>query len=183
MRRWLGLAGATSSDALADAAFVRGCTGPTLDLGCGPGRLTARLARRGILALGVDVSAAAVAVARKRGAPALRRDVFEELPAVGQWRHVLLADGNIGIGGDPWRMLRRAWELLARGGTAIVEFDPPGTGLVTSRIRLETRSATGPWHPWARVGVEGAAGMAAVTGFQISGRLDVAGRHIVTVVK
>ena len=31
----------------------------------------------------------------------LRRDLFAPLPGEGRWHHVLLADGNIGIGGDP----------------------------------------------------------------------------------
>ena len=84
------------------------CTGPTIDLGCGPGRLVARLVERGVPALGVDQSATAVGLARRSGAPALRRDVFEPLPGTGRWQTVLLADGNVGLGGDPWRVLRRA---------------------------------------------------------------------------
>ena len=46
------------------------------------------------------------------GRPALRRDVFEPLPGTGRWQTVLLADGNVGLGGDPLRVLRRAAELL-----------------------------------------------------------------------
>lgn len=183
VQRWLGQVDAAGSDALVDLEFVRGCVGPTLDLGCGPGRLTAKLLHCGVTALGVDVSSAAVAMTRGRGAPALQRDVFDHLPNTGHWRHVLLADGNIGIGGDPWRILRRVWHLLAGNGTAIVEFDTPGTGLIASRVRLETATDAGPWHPWARVGVERAAGLASSTGFRLSRHVEVAGRHIVTMVK
>ena len=92
------------------------CEGPTIDLGCGPGRLVAELIRRGVPALGVDQSATAVGLARRSGAPALRRDVFGPLPGAGRWQTVLLADGNVGLGGDPLRVLRRAAELLGRGG-------------------------------------------------------------------
>ena len=68
-----------------------GCVqGPTIDLGCGPGRLVARLIERGVPALGVDQSATAVGLARRSGAPALRRDVFEPLPGTGRWQTVLL---------------------------------------------------------------------------------------------
>ena len=45
-------------------------------------------------------------------------------PATGRWQTVLLADGNVGLGGDPRRVLRRAAELLRRGGRCIAEFDP-----------------------------------------------------------
>lgn len=51
--------------------------GPVLDLGCGPGRLVAALAERGIAALGVDASSAAVARSAvrspMRSEPCLRR--------------------------------------------------------------------------------------------------------------
>jgi SAM-dependent methyltransferase len=119
-----------------DAALLGACTGATLDVGCGPGRLSAALARSGRLALGIDISAAAVRMARRRGATALRRDVFDQLPGTGRWRHVLLADGNIGIGGDPIRLLQRCRRLLDTGGRIHGEFAPPGTpswsGLATA---------------------------------------------------
>ena len=104
------------ADAHFDEAVVGMCDGPTIDLGCGPGRLVAHLIRRGVPALGVDLSPAAIGLARRSGAPALRRDVFGPLPGTGRWHTVLLADGNVGLGGDPWRVLRRAAELLRQGG-------------------------------------------------------------------
>ena len=68
-------------DAIAgDAALLGRCAGPTLDVGCGPGRLTGALTGAGRPALGIDVSAAAVRLARRRGAIALRRDVFDPVP-------------------------------------------------------------------------------------------------------
>ena len=116
-----------------------GCaTGPTIDLGCGPGRLVADLVQRGVPALGVDQSATAVGLARRSGAPALRRDVFEPLPGTGRWQTVLLADGNVGLGGDPRRVLRRAGELLRAGGRCVAEFDSVTTGVDTGWVRLES---------------------------------------------
>src|SRR5262245_58412303 len=111
VRSWLG---GRTADERFDHAVVALCQGPTIDLGCGPGRLVARLVQRGVPALGVDQSATAVALARRSGAPALRRDVFDPLPGTGRWHTVLLADGNIGLGGDPWRVLHRAADLLDR---------------------------------------------------------------------
>ena len=130
-----------------------GCaTGPTIDLGCGPGRLVANLVRRGVPALGVDQSATAVELARRSGAPALRRDVFEPLPGTGRWSTVLLADGNVGLGGDPWRVLRRAGELLRRGGRCIAEFDAMTRVSSTRWVRLESCADHRAVVPWASVG-------------------------------
>ena len=50
-----------------DGACSPGACGPTLDIGCGPGRLVAALTALRVPALGVDVSAEAVRQARRRG--------------------------------------------------------------------------------------------------------------------
>ena len=112
-----------------DASIVDRCHGATLDVGSGPGRLTVALAERGIPALSIDVAPYAVQLARKAGAPALLRDVFDRVPGAGRWVTVLLADGSIGIGGDPVMLLRRVSELLTPLGEALVEAQPPGAPL------------------------------------------------------
>lgn len=137
--------------AAGDSALIAPCGGPTLDVGCGPGRLTAALAARGVTALGVDTSTTAVALTRARGASALCRDVFDRVPGEGRWRHALLADGNIGIGGDPVRLLRRMRELVVGGGSVLVETDGPGTGVRTARARV---CGVGPWFDWAWLGAD-----------------------------
>ena len=55
-------------------------------------------------------------LARSCGALALHRDVFATVPGTGRWARVLLADGNIGIGGDPDALLSRVAELLKPPG-------------------------------------------------------------------
>jgi len=119
MSRWFGHADAAEADRNADHAMVAQCVGSTVDLGCGPGRFTAALTDRGTAALGVDSSAVAVRMTIARGAMAVQRDMFAPLPGTGAWSRVLLADGNIGIGGEPVRVLRRAGELLRPGGLAV----------------------------------------------------------------
>jgi SAM-dependent methyltransferase len=105
-----------------DQGLLDRCGGPTLDVGCGPGRLAGALAGRGQVALGVDVSAEAVRQARRRGVSALCRDVYAApLPGEGRWRRVLLADGNIGIGGDPPRLLRRCRRLAGAAGLRVLD--------------------------------------------------------------
>jgi len=132
-----------------DAVLLDACTGPTLDVGCGPGRLVAALLTRGVQALGVDVSPEAIRRTTSRGGIAIRRDVFDPLPGEGRWQHVLLADGNIGIGGDPAALLRRTRQLLKPSGTVVAEVERPGSGLTAGQVRVRTRGSLGGWFPWA----------------------------------
>ena len=109
----------------ADETLLQRCTGPTLDVGCGPGRLVAALTRRGVPALGIDIAPAAVRSAQLSGAIALRRSVFGRVPGSGRWPFALLADGNLGIGGDPAGLLRRVAALVrVPVGVVLVEVDP-----------------------------------------------------------
>lgn len=148
-----------------DEVLLGNCTGPTLDIGCGPGRLAAALLERGVPALGTDVSPVAVRLARAAGALAVRRDVFEPQPGEGCWRHALLADGNIGIGGDPVRLLRRVRELLRGDGSALIELDPPGGGLRHGPVRVATpRGDGGRWFAWAWLGADAVHAVAAGAG-------------------
>ncbi|TGD88891.1 methyltransferase domain-containing protein [Mycolicibacterium sp. CH28] len=172
---WLGGHGA---DNAFDSAIVDLCHGPTIDLGCGPGRLVAHLVQRGVPALGVDQSATAVRLARRSGAPALVRDVFGPLPGTGRWQTVLLADGNVGLAGDPHRVLRRAAELLQAGGRCVAEFDPGTAGVRTSWVRLESTRSIGPWFQWASVGIDCAAALAEEVGLALVG-IHPIGRRVV----
>ncbi len=153
--RWVGVADASDAELLALA------TAPVLDLGCGPGRHLAALKASGKDALGVDLSPVAIRLARRRGATAIPGDVFGNVPRSGRWRTALLLDGNVGIGGAPVALLRRACELLAPGGAALVELDPPGTPTVLTRIRIEAGGEVSEWFRWARVGVDGIEPLAA----------------------
>jgi len=177
VRSWLG---GRNADERFDHAMVALCDGPTIDLGCGPGRLVAHLVQRGVPALGVDQSATAVALARRSGAPALRRDVFDPLPGTGRWQNVLLADGNIGLGGDPWRILRRAAELLCQRGRCLVEFDSASDGVHTGWVRLESSRAIGPWFQWASVGIGCAARLADDVGLAVAGVHPIGRRVVAT---
>ncbi|HEX6521019.1 MAG TPA: methyltransferase domain-containing protein [Streptosporangiaceae bacterium] len=159
-----------------DTSIVDRCKGATLDVGSGPGRLTVALAERGIPALGIDVTPYAVELARTAGALALLRDVFGHVPGAGRWMTVLLADGNIGIGGDPVALLRRVAELLTATGQAVVEVQPPGTELRSEQVRLRHGDQESPWFPWAYVGMDQIAKLAAEAGLAIGETWNAHGR-------
>ncbi|WP_242442139.1 class I SAM-dependent DNA methyltransferase [Streptomyces sp. CB02460] len=172
----------------ADLSALRRCEGPVLDVGCGPGRLVAALAARGHRALGIDVSEAAVARTVRLGGYALRRSVFDPLPGEGRWGTVLLADGNIGIGGDPDRLLRRAAELLAPGGLLVAETVPHD---LDERVRVRLDDGRAPngvaadgcaadgHFPWARLGSSALLEYARPHGLRADGQWEADGRAFV----
>lgn len=144
--RWAGTA------TRGDRFLVDRCRGATVDLGCGPGRLAEELSARGHAVLGVDASEAAVTTARGRGVVVVQQDVFAPLPREGRWDTALLADGNIGIGGDPVRLLRRARRLVHAGGRVVVDLAAPGTGLRVHRLHLRSAGLSSTSFAWAELG-------------------------------
>jgi SAM-dependent methyltransferase len=164
-----------------DRRLLDRCTGPTLDVGCGPGRLTGALARAGHPALGIDISAAAIRHALRRGVIALRRDVFDPLPGTGRWRHLLLADGNIGIGGDPHRLFDRCRQLLAPHGQVHAELAAPGTRGWAGTVALRDGAGSADVDlRWAVVPLDELAALAAATAFRILDTRTENGRWFAT---
>jgi SAM-dependent methyltransferase len=160
-----------------DLRLLDRCVGPTLDLGCGPGRLAAALAERALPALGVDVSGRAVTMARRRGASAIVRDLFAPLPGEGRWEYALLVDGNIGIGGEPRRLLRRIRDLLAPGGSLLAEvsaLDVDRRG--RARILAAGGGVSSPFG-WADLGAPALIRLAASGGWVVLEQWDDTGRR------
>jgi len=150
-----------------DETLLGRARGPVLDVGCGPGRLTAALHRRGVRVLGLDVLAEVPVLARRAGAPVHLGSVFQALPQEGAWGSVLLADGNVGIGGDPGRLLRRARSLLSAGGTVLVELQPEDRGR-GGRVRLEGLGCASDWFDWALLSPPGLPAVAAEAGLDVA---------------
>jgi SAM-dependent methyltransferase len=160
----------------ADRTVLARCAGSVLDIGCGPGRMVAALAREDRPALGIDTAPAAVARTRGAGGTALLRSVFQNLPAEGWWGSVLLMDGNIGIGGDPAALLRRVRQLLAPGGLLLAEAVSED---VDERfaVRLDDgQGGLGPAFPWARLGQPALRAAAEAADWTTAGQWAVSGR-------
>jgi SAM-dependent methyltransferase len=176
--RWLGAADS------ADLTVLDRCRGPVLDVGCGPGRLVSELNSRGIAALGVDIAETAVALTRAQGFPALLRSVFADLPGEGRWPTVLLIDGNIGIGGDPYRLLVRIGRLLANDGQLIVETHPDPDAHDILEVRFSDGGRpVGPLFDWAHVGVAALLQYAGDAGYAVGDGWSSDGRSFVTLVR
>jgi SAM-dependent methyltransferase len=150
----------------ADESVLACAVGPVLDIGCGPGRHVRALARRGVLALGLDASPEAVRVARAHGTEVLHGSIFDDVPGTGHWATALLLDGSVGIGGAPIALLRRVAGLLAPGGTILVEGEPPGTPTRVVRARVHEGACSGPSFPWALVGSHDLVGLGRVAGLR-----------------
>lgn len=142
-------------------------TGPVLDIGCGAGRHLAALGRRGVEATGVEISQFAVALARGQNASVIHGDVFE-VPMLPEWHTALLLDGNVGIGGDPERLLSRTAALLCTGGQVLVELEPPSVETRALRLRLEGPDDVSEWFPWAWVGTDAIASLARAVGMAVA---------------
>ena len=161
--RWLGTPDAAEETVLGRAV------GPVLDIGCGVGRHVVALRARGVRAVGVEVSPVAVAIARERGAEVIEASAFEH-PMTSDWRTILLLDGNIGIGGDAVRLLRRCAALIAPGGGVLAELEPPATAPRAQRVRLEGARAASGWIPWHFVDFEEIDRLAGAAGFGVTER-------------
>jgi SAM-dependent methyltransferase len=160
----------------ADRALLEHAVAPVLDIGCGPGRHLAALAAAGHEGLGLDLSPVAVRLARARGAEAILRSVFADVPRAGSWATALLLDGNIGIGGAPRALLARACALVAPGGAVLVETGPPSAPTQRMRVRLETGAAISPWFGWATVGARGIEPVARSAGLEPRATIAAGGR-------
>jgi hypothetical protein len=86
-------------------------------------------------------------------------------------------DGNIGIGGDPVRLLRRCRALCGPDGSVVAEVEAPGSGLAHHHARLEQGGRHGPWFPWTVVGVDALAGVARVAGLHVSDVIHAPDEH------
>ncbi|RKR73318.1 class I SAM-dependent methyltransferase [Frondihabitans australicus] len=151
-----------------DLALFSDVDGPVIDLGCGPGRMLVAARSLGLPALGVDLSAEAVRVARQSGMDVLLGSVFDAVPDEGHWDTAFLIDGNIGIGGDPARLLARSREIVREGGSVIVETNPDhGADRRFFATVTDHDGRSSARFPWAATGQGPLADYATAAGFRV----------------
>lgn len=157
--------------------LLQGLRGPVLDIGCGPGRLLAAARSLGLIALGIDISAEAVSQACSRGTSALLQSVFSPVPQSGNWRSAVLLDGNIGIGGNVARLLRRCRQLIAPQGTLLVETDPDeGMDIAYQAVLEDDDGNLSEPFAWARAGRAALVSRAETAGWTLAATEQVQGR-------
>ncbi|KQU68880.1 class I SAM-dependent methyltransferase [Phycicoccus sp. Root101] len=172
VRSWTGKASRS------DRFLLDHCHGSTIDLGCGPGRLAAELRTRGHDVLGVDTSRTALVEARRRGVPVECGSLFDPLPGEGTWETVLLADGNIGIGGDPTALLARARHLIHDHGRVVVDLAKAGTGLRVHQLHLRAGGLASTSFPWAELGPDALPQAASAAGLVVAAVTQRHGRTV-----
>jgi hypothetical protein len=110
--------------------------------------------------------------------------VFDPLPGEGQWATALLADGNIGIGGHPARLLGRCAGLVAPDGQILVETEPADDDIderLTAWLE-HPDGRRGPAFPWARLGTAALLRAAADADLRVTEQWREAGRAFVRAV-
>ena len=169
--RWSRGADVADLSTIIDASSV-------LDIGCGPARMVRAAVDRGLDALGVDVSVTAVAMAVDAGLPVVAGSVFDAgLPGEGSWHVALLLDGNIGIGGDPTALVRRASSVLSTDGSVVVETAPDARADVVYDAQVvDEQGRASATFPWAEVGREALGRHAAAAGLRVAQTWSASGR-------
>ena len=160
----------------AELDLLRLAVGPVLDIGCGPGRHVLALNRAGVKAVGIDVSATFVELARRRGATVIAGSIFDPGPDTGAWGTCLLLDGNIGIGARPEALLRRARELVGVDGIVLVEAAAPRAPLRKRELCVLVGDSIGPSFSWVDVGIDRLNDLAEKAGLNLDRTWSTEGR-------
>ena len=93
-------------------------------------------------------------------------------------------DGNIGIGGDPSRLLHRVRQLLAPGGRVLAEAHPDRHAHERLSVRFTHHGRpSGPEFEWALVGQDALCAGAAEVGYGVDEVWSAGGRTFVSLLR
>lgn len=96
---------------------------------------------------------------------------------------VLLADGNVGSGGDAVRLLSRARDLLGVEGALLVETSAPGSPSGPVRLCLEDDLGTSEEFPWALLAEDDVPPVVREAGLRPAGFWEEVGRWFAALVR
>lgn len=117
--------------------FLENAKGRVLDLGCGPGRVSLILKKRGLEVIGVDISEGMVHISQKRDINAYKMDINKELP-VGVFDTIIMYGNGFGMPGsieNIKNLLRRLHSITSTDALIIAESNDPNR--MTNQIDLE----------------------------------------------
>jgi SAM-dependent methyltransferase len=176
-----------------DRRAMRYVRGRVLDLGCGAGRVAVHLQARGLDVVGIEVSAGAVEVCRRRGVRDVRRCAIEDVDeSLGVFDTVVMLGNNFGLLGSESkarRLLRRFHRLTTDRARIVAQtFDPHtlvdevhraylernrGRGRLPGqhRLRVRYRMAATPWFDYLQVSQTELAELLEGTGWRLDGTL------------
>ncbi len=163
--------------------------GRVLDVGCGPGRHSLFLQKKGFRVVGIDPSPTQCALARVRGVQNVYQASVQRLPrGLGTFDTVFMMGNNLGLPGDHPKMrrfLKNLREITTRRGRIVGHTRIPGTwssdhlpyvkwnlkrgrpaGLITLRVRYKGR--VGDWFDLLLLSPEELARLAQETGWELT---------------
>ncbi len=131
---------------LRERQAARYVKGRVLDIGCGGGRWSLYLQKKGHNVLGIDISPLAVKVCKLRGVRNVRVKSISELSSrIGRFDTILMIGNNFGLFGGPERgrqLLRRFYDMTSPEARIIAEsldiYKPP-IDPVHRRYHLQNR--------------------------------------------
>jgi SAM-dependent methyltransferase len=182
-------------------SYVRG---RVLDIGCGAGRHSLYLQRRGHDVLGIDISPLAIEVCRQRGLREARvMSITQASSRLGVFDTILMLGNNFGLFGSFKRarwLLARFRGMTSREGRIIAESnDPYGTDVPEHlayhefnrerrrmpgqvRIRVRYRRYVTPWFDYLMVSQEEMQKILKGTGWQVNRFIESSGSTYIAVI-
>jgi RimJ/RimL family protein N-acetyltransferase len=155
--------------------------GPALDLGAGAGRISLWLQQQGAPVTAVDSSPGAVAVCRTRGVMDARIGDLNSPPTDKRWRFIVLACGNLGLGGSRdgnRRLLTRLAEIAAPDAVLYGDTVDPGAE-PDIQLRIRYKRETTDWWPQRNIPIDEIADLVDGTGWTVDRHVIDAPDHAV----
>lgn len=179
--------------------------GRVIDMGCGAGRVSLYLQKRGFDVLGLDISRLALKVCKERGLRKVKLGSIQNLALPpNSFDTVIFLGNNFGLLGTPSRakgVLRDLHRIVSDGGLILAEtLDPHKTeepahlayhrmnrkkGRLAGQIRMRIRyrQYCTPWLDWLILSKDELAGIVEGTGWKTGECLDSGGPQYIALLR